>query len=373
MSQKKPDPSPSTAENDKPPQPQAESNPPSTEQEPKNPSVKRDESEGNRRQSMADNDDTRDLYPEPGTGSRRGDMDSNPRESRHQRASSGRHDSSGGSEQSPDRVNGFANSMCHDMDTSDMLVAVVCPCITYGQILENLDPLKDNGHGEESGGVFSTGCYTWTGLLAASALAIQIPLLIPGTCAWMPTMQLGGVVDARELFLIGSYFVPHLLCHCPLRMAALERDGENPCTTCADSILCSCCSLASLKAMSAEGNTKFKMTDDSLGKIVPCLATLESRNESEGHGTAMRSSMMRSPRQTNRMTDSRRSSMRRSGGSADEEEEEDEDGREERGKRSMKTGSYIFNNNSLYFLADTAQQASDNSYKPRPSSKYYDY
>ena len=162
------------------------------------------------------------------------------------------------------------------MNPGDMCLALVCPCMVYGQILEHMDP---NGSKSTDSCHTSTGCMVWTGLIGASALGIQIPLLISDGCSWLPTTYLGGVMDIREFFLILPYFVPHWLCHCPFRQMLLGKKGEDSCSTCMDVTFCSCCSLASLKAEVELINPRFDAREASLRKWLPFFGPLDEPAE----------------------------------------------------------------------------------------------
>jgi DNA mismatch repair ATPase MutL len=185
-------------------------------------------------------------------------------------------------ESKQDLVEEFAKSVCHNMNPCDMCTAIVCPCVTYGQIVEQWDPQHINGEPVECCQA-TTGCVVWTGLVAISAIAIEVPLLMPGVCSWMPTMYFGGVFDARQLLLALTYFVPHCLCHCPLRVAMLSQKegGESMYNSCLNAMLCNCCSLASLKAMAEEENMQFPEREVSLGKWMPFVVTLKERPQQE--------------------------------------------------------------------------------------------
>jgi hypothetical protein len=172
-------------------------------------------------------------------------------------------------EQEPNLEFAYANSVCHDMDPCDMCMAIVCPCVTYGEVIERLEP-------EESEGMWTTGCVVWAGILTLSAVAIEVPLLVPGACSWLPTTYFGGVLDARQLLLACAYFVPQCVCHLPLRYTLLGNE-ENIASACAKSVFCSCCSLSSLKALAREGNQAFDEQEASLGRYMPFAATLHPR------------------------------------------------------------------------------------------------
>jgi hypothetical protein len=171
----------------------------------------------------------------------------------------------------------FVKSVCAFMDPCDMCLSIVCPCVTYGQIVQRLDPQSsaDSCHSY-------AGCLMWTGLVAISAAAIEVPLLIPGACSWMPTTYLfDGVLDARQLLMVLPYFVPHWLCHCPLRASVLGSKGENFCTSCMDSTLLCCCSLASLKAWASRSQLQFAEGQESVGRLVPYMVELEPSTEEQ--------------------------------------------------------------------------------------------
>ena len=180
----------------------------------------------------------------------------------------------------------FANQLCHHMDPCDMLLSFFCPCITYGQTLELLDPVpKESTDACHT----STGCVVWTGIVGISALAIQIPLLIPNACSWFPTTYLGGVFDARELLMILPYWLPHWLCHLPFRYSVLgmedhennnnhneydqaqeqPRISENCCNTCMETTFCCCFSLASMKSWAKESNMEFIEEEAECSKLTP--------------------------------------------------------------------------------------------------------
>ena len=181
----------------------------------------------------------------------------------------------------------FAKSVCHDMNPCDMLTALVCPCITYGEVVESLQP-------EPSDSQMTTACMVWTGVVAISAAAIEVPLLVPGACSWLPTTYLGGVMDARQLLLAFSYFVPHCICHIPLRNALLGPQ-ENVVTTCVNSVLCSCCSLGSMKVLAKDVNMTFDDKESELGKWMPFAATLYPRERANEQAPLTQNSMQNEP------------------------------------------------------------------------------
>ena len=164
----------------------------------------------------------------------------------------------------------YANNVCHNLDPYDMIIGIICPCITYAGIIENLEPIPSESS------MWSTGCFIWTGIIAVSAAAIEIPILVPGACSWLPPLYLAEVFDARQLLLLFAYFVPHCICHLPFRHKLLYNT-ENICTSCANSVLCSCCSLASLKSFTKEMNMAYNEKETSLSKIMPFAPALYPR------------------------------------------------------------------------------------------------
>lgn len=167
----------------------------------------------------------------------------------------------------------FARSVCHELQLCDMCTALVCPCITYGEVLEEMEPAS-----VRSESTFSVGCMLWTGCVAVSLAAVEVPLLVPGACSWLPTTYFGGVLDARQLLLTLSYFVPQCVCHWPLRYTLLDGQ-ENVCTSCVNSVLCSCCSLGSMKQLAKEENKEFDEKEACLGRWLPWYTTLYPRRD----------------------------------------------------------------------------------------------
>ena len=79
----------------------------------------------------------------------------------------------------------LAGDACHDMQIGDACCALICPCITYGQILDSLDPnimIKKKQQEVERCHV-STGCLLWTGLVGLTVDGC--PQSFWGTF-WMP-------------------------------------------------------------------------------------------------------------------------------------------------------------------------------------------
>ena len=99
---------------------------------------------------------------------------------------------------------GYAGDTCHNMELGDTCTACFCPCISYGQILESLDPNVNQGKKKRKGGSschVSTGCLLWAGVMGLTAGGFQSLISVPGIFNWMPTMHFANLVDARELFL----------------------------------------------------------------------------------------------------------------------------------------------------------------------------
>ena len=193
-----------------------------------------------------------------------------------------------GNDEPPPKKNsmgeGYAGDMCHEMEISDACTACFCPCITYGQVLEKLDPnviskRQKNG----SSCHVSTGCLLWSGLMGLSLGGIQSLISVPGACNWMPTLYFADLIDARELFLVCSYFVPQCLCHLPLRASIVGsgKQGENICCSCLIASLCCSCSLGSLKSWARGGKFKYKEDDVCMSKCCPCCGAFERVKHAE--------------------------------------------------------------------------------------------
>lgn len=179
---------------------------------------------------------------------------------------------------------GYAGDMCHEMEISDACTACFCPCITYGQILEKLDPNVISKHSKKGSNCHvSTGCLLWSGLMGLSLGGIQSLISIPGAFNWMPTLYFADLIDARELFLTCSYFVPQWLCHLPLRASIVGggKGGENPCCSCLIASLCCSCSLGSLKTWARGGKFKYKDEDVCVSKCCPCCGAFQKANSTE--------------------------------------------------------------------------------------------
>jgi len=186
----------------------------------------------------------------------------------------------------------YANNVCHNLDPCDMIVSIICPCMTYAGVIQNLEPIPSENS------MWSTGCCIWTGILAASAAAIEIPLLVPGACSWLPPLYFADVFDARQLLLAFAYFVPHCICHLPFR-SSLLGNTENVCTTCAHTVLCSCCSLGSLKSLTKEMNKSYSEQETNLSKIMPFAPALYPK-----------ATLMQPPMPTNQMNEQAKDTRR---------------------------------------------------------------
>ena len=190
-------------------------------------------------------------------------------------------------DQKKEEEHGIADELsgdsCHNMEIGDASCALFCPCMTYGQILDSLDPnIIINRKNEGQMCHVSTGCLLWSGLMGLTIGGIQSVLSIPGLAGWMPTMYFGNILDARELFLGCAYLLPQCLCHCPLRasIAGKGKKGENVCCSCLISSFCCCCSLSSLKAWGRENKAKYSEDSVCMGKCCPCCGVLTpSANE----------------------------------------------------------------------------------------------
>jgi hypothetical protein len=181
-------------------------------------------------------------------------------------------DPDGAMEQQTDVRSKYAHHVCRNMDPCDMCLALPCPCIVYGETIERLEPDSKN-----ESQMTSTGCAIWACVMALSAAAIEVPLLVPGVCSWLPTTYLGGVLDARQLLLALAYFVPPCICETCVRSRLLE-DKEDVCSSCAYSVCCSCCSLASMKKLAKDAKVSFDQDEGALGRVMPYFATLNPRN-----------------------------------------------------------------------------------------------
>jgi hypothetical protein len=171
----------------------------------------------------------------------------------------------------------LSGDACHNMEIGDACCALFCPCMTYGQILDSLDPnIIINRKNDKQMCHVSTGCLIWSGLMGLTIGGIQSVLSIPGLAGWMPTMYFGDILDARELFLGCAYLLPQCLCHCPLRasIAGKGKKGENVFCSCLISSFCCCCSLSSLKAWGHENKGKYSEDSVCMGKCCPCCGVL---------------------------------------------------------------------------------------------------
>lgn len=166
----------------------------------------------------------------------------------------------------------YAYHVCRNMDPCDMCLAIPCPCIVYGETIERLELVPAN---EKQ--MMSTGCTIWACFMALSAAAIETPLLVPGACSWLPTTYLGGVLDARQLLLTLAYFVPPCICQTCVR-SKLLAEKEDLCSSCAYSVFCSCCSLASGKKLARDSKVAFDEDEGALGRFMPYFATLNPRD-----------------------------------------------------------------------------------------------
>lgn len=170
----------------------------------------------------------------------------------------------------------LSGDACHEMQIGDTCCALFCPCMTYGQILDSLDPNIIPAKEDKQMCHVSTGCLLWTGLMGLTIGGVQSVLSIPGLAGWMPTMYFGDFLDARELFLGCSYMLPQWFCHCPLRVsiAGKGKKGENACCSCMISSFCCCCSLSSLKSWGHENRAKYTEDNVCVGKCCPCCGVL---------------------------------------------------------------------------------------------------
>lgn len=184
------------------------------------------------------------------------------------------------------------SSLASTYSLCDVCLSLVCPCITYGQILEALDP-KEKPSSSSCCSLSLVGCGVWTGIVAISALAIQVPLFMPSS---LPSIALGGglMISAAEPLMIFPYFIPHCLCHFPLRLKAFEtmddpENSEHCCMSCLEAVFCSCCSLAVLKAWASESGAKFDRHhhQPETGKWCPYIVNIEPAQHQEVHMEAM--------------------------------------------------------------------------------------